>query len=111
VSVPGKLYEYLAAGRPILAMTAEGETADIVRASGNGVVVPADDEAGIEAGLLQVIAMAGRPLAPVDAALYDGRIGAVRTEALLRQFAEPRRRDQLARHSFAGQETGKEPLQ
>jgi glycosyltransferase involved in cell wall biosynthesis len=87
VSVPGKVYEYLAAGRPILAMTAEGETADIVRASGNGVVVPADDEDRIQAGLIEVMALAhSRPRA-VDPALYDGRIGAARAVSLMGRYA------------------------
>jgi glycosyltransferase involved in cell wall biosynthesis len=87
VSVPGKLYEYLAAGRPILAMTAESETADIVRASGNGIVVPADDEDQITAGLLQVMELARRQPGPVHPDLFDGRIGASNAAAILRQIA------------------------
>jgi glycosyltransferase involved in cell wall biosynthesis len=87
VSVPGKLYEYFATGRPILAMTAEGETAALVRASGNGVAVPPDDERRIEAALVEMIGGEPRPPVVVDPAAYDGRIGATRTVALLRGIA------------------------
>jgi glycosyltransferase involved in cell wall biosynthesis len=37
-TMPAKLFEYLAAGRPILALVHEGESARFVRASGIGVV-------------------------------------------------------------------------
>ena len=42
VAVPGKLYEYLASGRPILAFLKAGEAADLVRRSGGWVVDPED---------------------------------------------------------------------
>jgi glycosyltransferase involved in cell wall biosynthesis len=87
VSVPGKLYEYFATGRPILALTAEGETAALVRASGNGVAVPADDERRIEDAVIAMIRTAPGPAVVVDPTAYDGRIGAGRTVALLRAIA------------------------
>ena len=90
VSVPGKVYEYLAAGRPILALTAEGETADIVRASGNGVVVAAGDEDGIQAGLLEVMELARSQPPAIDPVLYDGRVGAARAVAVMQQYAMSR---------------------
>jgi glycosyltransferase involved in cell wall biosynthesis len=44
--VPGKAYEYLATGRPILGALPEGDAADLVRASGIGVVAdPCSDRA------------------------------------------------------------------
>jgi glycosyltransferase involved in cell wall biosynthesis len=44
--IPGKLYEYLGAGRPILALVPESEAADLVRRLGCGeVVAPEDPEA------------------------------------------------------------------
>jgi glycosyltransferase involved in cell wall biosynthesis len=44
--VPGKTYEYLAAGRPILGAVPEGDARDLVRASGIGdVCEPGDVEA------------------------------------------------------------------
>jgi glycosyltransferase involved in cell wall biosynthesis len=43
-SVPGKLYEYLASGAPVLALTdPRGETAKIIRAVGGGVVASPED--------------------------------------------------------------------
>jgi glycosyltransferase involved in cell wall biosynthesis len=43
-AVPGKLYEYLASGRPVLALTpAAGETAQIIGRVGGGVAVDPDD--------------------------------------------------------------------
>ena len=73
VSVPGKVYEYLAAGRPILAIAEEGETADLVRASGIGVSVGPNDEARIVDALsaVQKIAASG-PLQTPARELFDG---------------------------------------
>ena len=45
VAVPGKFFEYLATGRPVLAFLGPGEAADLVRESGGWVVDP-DDESG-----------------------------------------------------------------
>jgi glycosyltransferase involved in cell wall biosynthesis len=42
--IPAKAFEYLASGRPILAVTGEGATADLIRNVG-GSVVPDDTEA------------------------------------------------------------------
>ena len=47
----GKLYEYLAAGRPILVLAAENEAARIVRETHTGVIVPPDDVDAIAAEL------------------------------------------------------------
>lgn len=41
--IPGKVFEYLAAKRPILAVVPPGETADIVRSARAGVVISDDD--------------------------------------------------------------------
>lgn len=40
---PGKLFEYLAAKKPILALVAEGPTADLIRKMNAGIVVSPDD--------------------------------------------------------------------
>jgi glycosyltransferase involved in cell wall biosynthesis len=52
---PGKLFEYLAAGRPILAVGPEGDASRLLEASGAGVRLPAErpDEA---AALLRLLA-------------------------------------------------------
>jgi glycosyltransferase involved in cell wall biosynthesis len=85
VAVPGKVYEYFAAGRPIFAI-AEGETAAIVRRSGIGVSVGPDDEASIVSALEQFIEMASQPITPPPLDLFDGTIRAAETVAILRTF-------------------------
>jgi glycosyltransferase involved in cell wall biosynthesis len=44
---PAKVFEYIATGRPILALAPEGITADLVREAGTGIVVGPDDAGGI----------------------------------------------------------------
>lgn len=54
VLVPGKLYEYLGTGRPILAAVPPGEARDVlVRATRGAVVVPPDDAKAIAEGLAE----------------------------------------------------------
>jgi glycosyltransferase involved in cell wall biosynthesis len=43
--VPGKTYEYLASGRPILAAVPDGDARDLLRDAGAHVVAPTDDAA------------------------------------------------------------------
>jgi glycosyltransferase involved in cell wall biosynthesis len=93
VSVPGKLYEYLAAGRPVLALAEPGgETADLVESCPGSVAVSADDEAAIEAALIRIIehAHAGMPTVPPDPQLYDGRLRAAEIATILRTAAAAR---------------------
>jgi glycosyltransferase involved in cell wall biosynthesis len=93
MSVPGKAYEYLAAGRPILALSEEGETAELVRASGIGVSVPPTaSPQHMERALLEVCELAARPVA-APRALYDGSIHARTTAGLLRALASRGARD------------------
>jgi glycosyltransferase involved in cell wall biosynthesis len=54
-SIPGKLYEYLAAGAPILVFGDTGIAADLVRRLGAGFVVPAHDSASLEAALFRLL--------------------------------------------------------
>ncbi|WP_206832588.1 glycosyltransferase family 4 protein [Alicyclobacillus fructus] len=53
--VPGKLYEYLYAGRPILALLREGEAADLIRRERAGIIAPPDDPAAISHAMLQLM--------------------------------------------------------
>jgi glycosyltransferase involved in cell wall biosynthesis len=52
--IPGKLYEYMGAGRPLLALVPESEAATIVRDLGWGEVAPPDDPAAIAAALVRL---------------------------------------------------------
>jgi glycosyltransferase involved in cell wall biosynthesis len=47
IQIPGKTYEYLRAGRPILALTSEGALANFLRRTGAGWVVDPKDDAGV----------------------------------------------------------------
>lgn len=50
MTVPGKVQTYLAAGQPIVAML-DGEGAEVVRAAGAGIAVPAGDATGLAAAI------------------------------------------------------------
>jgi glycosyltransferase involved in cell wall biosynthesis len=52
----GKLFEYLAAGRPILALAEGSAAADLVRAAGAGLVIPTHDTDAAEAALRRILA-------------------------------------------------------
>jgi glycosyltransferase involved in cell wall biosynthesis len=54
--IPGKLYEYMGAGRPILALVPDSEAADLVRDLGWGEVAPPDDPEAIAAALARLLA-------------------------------------------------------
>ena len=88
VSIPGKAYEYLASGRPIFALSEEGETADLVRASGIGVSVSPDAPSEVIAdALLKVVALGRVPHAVPPRVLYDGVAHARTAVELLAGFA------------------------
>jgi glycosyltransferase involved in cell wall biosynthesis len=55
-SVPGKLYEYLRIGRPILAVAFPGGVQDLIQEANAGTVLPPDDIPGIKAALARIIA-------------------------------------------------------
>ena len=50
-SVPGKLYEYMASGRPILAAVPEGDAKDMLLNSGLAYISPPDDAKSLLKGL------------------------------------------------------------
>jgi glycosyltransferase involved in cell wall biosynthesis len=54
LAIPGKLYEYLASSRPVLAFLPPGEGADLVARVG-GWVVSQEDERGIESALVRLL--------------------------------------------------------
>ena len=53
---PGKVFEYLASGRPILCVAPAGIAAELVRESGCGLVVDPADAAGLEKALAEIAA-------------------------------------------------------
>lgn len=61
--VPGKTYEYLASGRPILAAVPDGDARDILGAAGNAILVRPDDVEGMAVAIGAELArwQAGRP--------------------------------------------------
>ncbi len=75
--IPAKLYEYLRARRPVLALTdAIGDTAAALRQAGIDTIAPLDDRAGIAAGLLRFLALAeagNAPLASAEAIAANSR--------------------------------------
>ena len=87
MSVPAKLYEYMAAGKRMFAICDEGETAALVRASGAGTVAPPRDPAALEAALVAFVNAKGVSDARPDRALFDGAIGAARTAAIVEAAA------------------------
>jgi glycosyltransferase involved in cell wall biosynthesis len=94
--VPGKLYEYMGAGRPILALVPESEAADLVRELGWGEVAPPDDAEAIAAALVRLLAhkRAGRlstvyPMRGREQ--FERRAQTENLAALLAQIAPPGR--------------------
>jgi glycosyltransferase involved in cell wall biosynthesis len=82
VSIPGKLFEYLTAGRPILAIAEEGETSEIVRESGRGIAILPGDQPQIELAIEQLVqraryAPAGAPIAQGDGELRTRELAQV----------------------------------
>jgi glycosyltransferase involved in cell wall biosynthesis len=64
--VPAKLYEYLRAGRPVLALTdAAGDTAALMRAAAIDTVAALDDADAIAQALQRFIALARSGRAPL----------------------------------------------
>lgn len=53
LQIPQKTYEYLRAGRPILALTSEGALADLLRSVGGARVVDPSDVGGIASAIQQ----------------------------------------------------------
>jgi glycosyltransferase involved in cell wall biosynthesis len=92
--VPGKLYEYLGARRPVLALVpADFEAARIVGEAGAGVTVEATDAAGIERCLLDSYAAyksgADGGACRGDLSAYERKAGAERLADILSALARP----------------------
>ena len=61
LQVPSKAYEYLALGRPVLALTSGGATADLVRSSPLGTVLAPGDREGLVRYLVAAMARTTDP--------------------------------------------------
>jgi glycosyltransferase involved in cell wall biosynthesis len=90
--IPAKLYEYLRAGRPILALTdAAGDTAAVLRSAGIDTLADLADSDDIEAKLPAFIDLVERQSAPradrTTAARYSRESQAVELAQLLRTVA------------------------
>ncbi len=82
---PGKIFEYLASERPILALVPPGPAADLVRAAGGSAVLAPRDAAGV-ARVLAAWLLEGPPVPPARAGLlapYARPALAARLAALL----------------------------
>src|SRR5215475_7180194 len=87
IQIPGKTYEYLRAGRPILALTPEGALANLLRRIGGGLVVNPNDTAGVlaavrESGLRWKEGLANHVADPRAVAGFDRRVLAGRLTEL-----------------------------
>ena len=71
--VPGKTYEYLASGRPILAAVPDGDARDLVRAAGTGLVCDPDDVAAMAEIVRTQIERGDTPTAVGDVGAYEYR--------------------------------------
>ncbi|MEW6582622.1 MAG: glycosyltransferase family 4 protein [Actinomycetota bacterium] len=68
---PGKTYEYLASGRPILAAVPSGDTRDLLVRAGNALIADPADSAGMSRLIEEAVerARAGRRVPPPDPAV------------------------------------------
>jgi glycosyltransferase involved in cell wall biosynthesis len=80
ISLPGKLFEYLATGKPILALSPRGgEVAQILRETGAGWCVDPNDHIAIQEMIMRACRLAN-----------SGEWSAARDEAAIRRFERPR---------------------
>jgi glycosyltransferase involved in cell wall biosynthesis len=60
-ALTGKVFEYLAIGKPILAITPPGPAADLIRRSGAGVTADSQDPGAIDEAIRTALELAERP--------------------------------------------------
>lgn len=85
-NVPSKCYDYLASGKPILALTPEGSTRDLLREVGGGVCVDPDDEVGVREAIGSLVeAKAAGTLGTMVAS--GERLGGYRRKATAQRLA------------------------
>ena len=94
LQIPGKTYEYLRAGRPILALTSQGALADLLRRTGGAWVADPADQAAVTRAVRETHAAwrRGEPALRADSTLvadFDRRRLAGRFAALFNQRSSP----------------------
>jgi len=97
IHTPGKLYEYLAAGRPVLSLSPEGVQADLIREAQGGWVVPPGDDAALREALADAYARwaAGRELPrPIPSVIetYDRKRSTEKLRGVLEELVHQRQR-------------------
>lgn len=95
--IPGKLFEYVSARRPIFALTDPGATAEIIERGRLGRVISVADVAGCQTALAEVLeAPVPDRLVPDEAYLsqFDRQVLTARLAALLDDVADAGRRAQ-----------------
>lgn len=110
-AVPGKVYEYLASGSPVLALThPEKETAQIINAVGGGIVVSPDDPGTLYEALGKICraraflvpARNAAVLATFERQALTARLAAVLDEAYTTRRSRAGSTDAPTRSSYAG---------
>jgi hypothetical protein len=91
LQIPGKTYEYLRAGRPILALTSDGALADLLHRTGGAWIVEPTDDAAIAAAVREayLASKTGQPCQSADTAIvaeFDRRVLSGRFAALFEQY-------------------------
>jgi glycosyltransferase involved in cell wall biosynthesis len=84
--VPGKTYEYLASGRPILAAVPDGDARDLLQRAGTGLLCPPDDVDGMARIIAGELERVGTGVAPP--ALRPGVLEPYERRALTRRLAD-----------------------
>jgi hypothetical protein len=86
--VPSKIYEYIAAGRPIIGFFPDGEAADLIRETGAGIVFNSDDPIPVIRAIHEAIAAKSSgasfpPFYAPNTAIIEHR----RIDLIVKQFA------------------------
>lgn len=90
--VPGKAYEYLASGRPVLAAVPNGDASDFVAAADAGITVAPNDVDGMAAALHRFAAagrVPDRSLGPAVARFERRQLAAQLADVVQRTLAQP----------------------
>ena len=106
ITIPAKTQFYLAMGKPIL-MGGRGDAAELVEASGAGIVVKPDDAQALADGALELARMPDEALAAMGArgrAFYEKELSAAKgtlaTLAVLDAAVAAGRRGSIAKRAF-----------